>query len=78
MAGYARSDDGFTLVFDAWFWLILLFGSLLRLGAHRKGGNGGGDRRTGAAPIQNGVVVITDEKIVAVGRQGVVTVPSSL
>jgi imidazolonepropionase-like amidohydrolase len=31
---------------------------------------------TGAAPIQNGVVVITEDKIVAVGRQGSVTVPS--
>jgi imidazolonepropionase-like amidohydrolase len=31
---------------------------------------------TGASPIQNGVVVITDEKIVAVGRQGAVTVPA--
>jgi imidazolonepropionase-like amidohydrolase len=31
---------------------------------------------TGAAPIQNGVVVVTDDKIVAVGRQGSVTIPS--
>ena len=31
---------------------------------------------TGAAPIQNGVVVVTDDKIVAVGRQGSVTVPA--
>jgi imidazolonepropionase-like amidohydrolase len=31
---------------------------------------------TGAAPITNGVVVITDEKIVAVGRQGSVTIPA--
>ena len=31
---------------------------------------------TGAAAIQNGVVVVTDDKIVAVGREGSVTVPS--
>jgi imidazolonepropionase-like amidohydrolase len=31
---------------------------------------------TGAAPIQSGVVVVTDDKIVAVGRQGAVTVPA--
>lgn len=31
---------------------------------------------TGAAPIANGVVVITDDKIVAVGRQGSVTIPA--
>jgi imidazolonepropionase-like amidohydrolase len=31
---------------------------------------------TGAAPIQNGVVVVTDDKIVAVGRQGAVTIPA--
>ena len=31
---------------------------------------------TGAAPIANGVVVITDDKIVAVGRQGAVTIPA--
>src|SRR5262245_54780655 len=31
---------------------------------------------TGAAPIQNGVVVVTDDKIVAVGRQGSVTIPA--
>jgi imidazolonepropionase-like amidohydrolase len=31
---------------------------------------------TGAAPIQSGVVVVTDDKIVAVGRQGSVTVPA--
>jgi imidazolonepropionase-like amidohydrolase len=31
---------------------------------------------TGAAPIQNGVVVVTDDKIVAVGRQGSITIPS--
>src|SRR4029077_3220696 len=31
---------------------------------------------TGAAPIANGVVVITDDKIVAVGKQGSVTVPA--
>lgn len=31
---------------------------------------------TGAAAIQNGVVVITDDKIVAVGRQGAVSVPA--
>jgi imidazolonepropionase-like amidohydrolase len=31
---------------------------------------------TGAAAIQNGVVVVTDDKIVAVGRQGSVTVPA--
>src|SRR5687768_3314401 len=31
---------------------------------------------TGAAAIQNGVVVVTDDKIVAVGRDGSVTVPS--
>jgi imidazolonepropionase-like amidohydrolase len=30
---------------------------------------------TGAAPIANGVVVVTDDKIVAVGRQGAVNVP---
>jgi imidazolonepropionase-like amidohydrolase len=30
---------------------------------------------TGAAPVQNGVVVITDDKIVAVGRDGAVAVP---
>jgi imidazolonepropionase-like amidohydrolase len=30
---------------------------------------------TGAAPIANGVVVVTDDKIVAVGRQGSVTIP---
>lgn len=30
---------------------------------------------TGAAPIQNGVVVVTEDKIVAVGRQGSVTIP---
>lgn len=31
---------------------------------------------TGAAPIQNGVVVVTDDKIVAVGAQGRVTIPA--
>jgi imidazolonepropionase-like amidohydrolase len=31
---------------------------------------------TGAAPILNGVVVVTDDKIVAVGKQGVVNVPA--
>jgi imidazolonepropionase-like amidohydrolase len=31
---------------------------------------------TGAAPIQNGVVVVTDDKIVAVGRQGSVQIPA--
>ena len=31
---------------------------------------------TGAAPIQNGVVVVTDDRIVAVGAAGSVTVPS--
>jgi imidazolonepropionase-like amidohydrolase len=31
---------------------------------------------TGAAPIANGVVVVTDDKIVAVGRQGSVTIPA--
>jgi imidazolonepropionase-like amidohydrolase len=31
---------------------------------------------TGGAPIANGVVVITDEKIVAVGRAGSVTIPA--
>jgi imidazolonepropionase-like amidohydrolase len=31
---------------------------------------------TGAAPITNGVVVVTDDKIVAVGRQGSVTIPA--
>jgi imidazolonepropionase-like amidohydrolase len=31
---------------------------------------------TGAAAIQNGVVVVTDDRIVAVGREGSVTVPS--
>jgi imidazolonepropionase-like amidohydrolase len=31
---------------------------------------------TGAAPILNGVVVITDDKIVAVGAQGSVTIPA--
>ena len=31
---------------------------------------------TGAAAIQNGVVVITDDKIVAVGKQGSVTIPA--
>ena len=31
---------------------------------------------TGAAAIQNGVVVITDDKIVAVGKQGAVTIPA--
>src|SRR5215207_7593083 len=31
---------------------------------------------TGAAPIQNGVVVVTDDRIVAVGRDGSVTIPS--
>jgi imidazolonepropionase-like amidohydrolase len=31
---------------------------------------------TGTAAIQNGVVVITDDKIVAVGKQGSVTIPS--
>ena len=31
---------------------------------------------TGAAPIQNGVVVVTDDKIVAVGAAGSVTVPA--
>ena len=31
---------------------------------------------TGAAPIQNGVVVVTEDKIVAVGRQGAVTIPA--
>ncbi len=32
---------------------------------------------TGAAPILNGVVVITDDKIVAVGKQGSVNVPAA-
>ncbi|HXT18976.1 MAG TPA: amidohydrolase family protein [Gemmatimonadaceae bacterium] len=31
---------------------------------------------SGAAPIANGVVVVTDDKIVAVGRQGAVTIPA--
>ena len=31
---------------------------------------------TGAAPILNGVVVVTDDKIVAVGKQGSVTIPA--
>ena len=31
---------------------------------------------TGAAPIQNGVVVVTDDRIVAVGRDGSVSVPT--
>src|SRR5436309_10649160 len=31
---------------------------------------------TGTAPIANGVVVITDDRIVAVGRQGAVTIPA--
>src|ERR671916_166044 len=31
---------------------------------------------TGAAPVQNGVVVVTDDRIVAVGRQGSVQVPA--
>jgi imidazolonepropionase-like amidohydrolase len=31
---------------------------------------------TGAAPIANGVVVVTDDRIVAVGRQGSVAVPA--
>jgi imidazolonepropionase-like amidohydrolase len=31
---------------------------------------------TGAAAIQNGVVVITDDKIVAIGKQGAVTIPT--
>ena len=31
---------------------------------------------TGAAPILNGVVVVTDDKIVAVGKQGTVNVPA--
>ena len=31
---------------------------------------------TGAAPITNGVVVVTDDKIVAVGKQGSVTIPA--
>jgi imidazolonepropionase-like amidohydrolase len=31
---------------------------------------------TGAAPIANGVVVVTDDKIVAVGRQGSVAIPA--
>jgi imidazolonepropionase-like amidohydrolase len=31
---------------------------------------------TGAAPVQNGVVVITDDRIVAVGREGTVQVPA--
>src|SRR4051812_17395218 len=31
---------------------------------------------TGAAPIANGVVVVTDDKIVAVGKQGSVTIPA--
>lgn len=32
---------------------------------------------TGAAPILNGVVVVTDDKIVAVGKQGAVTIPAN-
>ena len=31
---------------------------------------------TGAAPVQNGVVVVTDDRIVAVGRDGAVQVPA--
>ena len=31
---------------------------------------------TGAAPIQNGVVVVTDDRIVAVGAASSVTIPS--
>ena len=31
---------------------------------------------TGAAPVQNGVVVVTDDRIVAVGRDGAVRVPA--
>ena len=31
---------------------------------------------TGSPPIQNGVVVVTDDKIVAVGREGTVTIPA--
>jgi len=32
---------------------------------------------TGAAPVANGVVVVTDDRIVAVGRQGSVTIPAN-
>ncbi len=31
---------------------------------------------TGTAPIDNGVVIVTDDKIVAVGKQGAVTIPA--
>src|SRR5262245_38649718 len=31
---------------------------------------------TGAAPIDNAVVVVTDDRIVAAGRQGTVSVPA--
>ena len=31
---------------------------------------------TGTAPVANGVVVVTDDRIVAVGRQGAVTIPA--
>jgi imidazolonepropionase-like amidohydrolase len=31
---------------------------------------------TGAAPVQNGIVVVTDDRIVAVGREGTVQVPA--
>src|SRR6059058_256899 len=31
---------------------------------------------TGAAPIANGLVVVTDDRIVAIGRQGSVTIPT--
>src|SRR6185295_19083209 len=31
---------------------------------------------TGAAPVQNGVVVVTDDKIVAAGKEGTVAIPA--
>jgi len=63
--------------------LILAIAVASRLGAQEAKGNGTVVLRaarvidgTGAAPIQNGVVVVTDDKIVAVGQQGSVTIPA--
>jgi len=61
----------------------LLFAAVTSLGAQELRGSGTVALRaarlidgTGTAAITNGVVVVTDDKIVAAGKQGVVTIPA--
>ena len=61
----------------------LLFAAVTSLGAQELRGSGTVALRaarlidgTGAGAITNGVVVVTDDKIVAAGKQGVVTIPA--